>query len=292
MKKLLLLYTLILTAFTAYLVLDTFVIKRVYQTDTGQMNTDMFLESSEDTKDRPDVSDNHYRDETIAIDITVYEEYGTTIYVADITVTSAEYLKTAFAQDTYGKNITDKTSVIAADHNAILAVNGDFYGSQKSGYVIRNGIVYRDKGNGKDILCIFADGNLSIFNSDEYTADELADMGVWQALCFGPGLIEDGEITVNRRNRKALTDNPRTAIGMIEPCHYIFLVADGRSEDNEGLSLTELAEFMDSLGVTTAYNLDGGGSSTMVFQGSVINNPSTGGKRTGERSVSDIVYIG
>lgn len=292
MKKLLLVYTLILTAFTAYLALDTFVIKRVYQTGTGQMNSDMFSGSYEDTEDRPVVSENHYRDENIAIDITIHEEYNTTIYVADITVTSAEYLKTAFAQDTYGQNVTDKTSVIAADHNAILAVNGDYYGSQKSGYVIRNGIVYRDRGNGKDILCVFADGSLSIFNSDEYTADELLDMGVWQAFCFGPGLIENGEITVSSRNRKSAADNPRTAIGMLEPCHYIFLVADGRSEDNDGLSLTELAEFMDSLGVTTAYNLDGGGSSTMVFQGAVINNPTTGGKRIGERSVSDIVYIG
>ena len=58
------------------------------------------------------------------------------------------------------------------------------------------------------------------------------------------------------------------------------------------LSLYELAEFMTSLGCETAYNLDGGGSSTMVFNGTVINKPTTNGHHIKERSVSDIVYIG
>ena len=74
--------------------------------------------------------------------------------------------------------------------------------------------------------------------------------------------------------------------------HYVFVVSDGRTEESEGLSLLELAEFMDTLGVETAYNLDGGGSSTMYFNGEVINKPTTSGRNIKERSVSDIVYIG
>ena len=72
----------------------------------------------------------------------------------------------------------------------------------------------------------------------------------------------------------------------------VFVVADGRTSASEGLSLYQLAEFMQTLGVKTAYNLDGGGSSTMVFCGSVVNKPTTNGKTIAERSVSDIVYIG
>ncbi|WP_330390340.1 phosphodiester glycosidase family protein [Blautia sp. Marseille-P3201T] len=72
----------------------------------------------------------------------------------------------------------------------------------------------------------------------------------------------------------------------------MFVVSDGRTEESEGLSLLELAEFMDTLGVETAYNLDGGGSSTMYFNGEVINKPTTSGRNIKERSVSDIVYIG
>lgn len=89
-----------------------------------------------------------------------------------------------------------------------------------------------------------------------------------------------------------MSSNPRTAIGIIDNLHYVLVVSDGRTGASEGLSLRELAEFMQSLDVDIAYNLDGGGSSTMVFNGKVINNPTTNGKSIKERSVSDIVYIG
>ena len=88
-----------------------------------------------------------------------------------------------------------------------------------------------------------------------------------------------------------MASNPRTAIGIVDPLHYVFVVSDGRTKASEGLSLRELAQIMQELGVKTAYNLDGGGSSTMVFQGRVVNNPTTNGKRVSERSVSDIVCI-
>ena len=133
---------------------------------------------------------------------------------------------------------------------------------------------------------------MEVVNDSEYTAEELVSMGVWQAFSFGPALLEDGEIAVdvNTEVDKAKTSNPRTAIGIIDANHFIFVVSDGRTTESEGLSLYELAEFMQELGAETAYNLDGGGSSTMYFNGSVINNPTSGGSIK-ERSVSDIVYI-
>jgi hypothetical protein len=91
---------------------------------------------------------------------------------------------------------------------------------------------------------------------------------------------------------RAMASNPRTAIGLIDNNHYLFVVSDGRTQESEGLSLYQLAQFMKSLGAKTAYNLDGGGSSTMVFQGSLINKPTTSGRDIRERKVSDIVYIG
>ena len=89
-----------------------------------------------------------------------------------------------------------------------------------------------------------------------------------------------------------MASNPRTAIGVVDELHYLLVVSDGRTSVSEGLSLYELAEFMQSMNCTIAYNLDGGGSSTMVFNGEVINNPTTSGKSIKERGVSDIVYIG
>ena len=234
-----------------------------------------------------------YEDENIKISYTQYESNGTTIHVADVQLSSVEYLKTAFAQDTYGKNVTESTSDMAEANNAVLAVNGDYYGVQEKGYVIRNGVVYRDKAGTEDVLCIYADGSMKIIDPSTVTAQELVEQGVWQAFSFGPGLVENGGIAVSLDSEvgKAKASNPRTAIGMIDELHYVFVVSDGRTDESEGLSLYELASFMEQLGVQTAYNLDGGGSSTMVFQGEIVNNP-TGGFGDREREVSDIVYIG
>ena len=91
---------------------------------------------------------------------------------------------------------------------------------------------------------------------------------------------------------RAQVTNPRTAIGVLSPLHYIFVVSDGRTDESVGLSLLELAQLMQDLGCTLAYNLDGGGSSTMWFNGEVLNRPTTFGDKISERSVSDIVYIG
>ena len=236
-----------------------------------------------------------YQDENISITLSQYTENETMIYVADVVLSSAQYLKTAFANDTYGKNITAKTSEIAAANNAILAVNGDFYGTHNSGYVIRNGVLYRDIPRADtDFLCIMADGSFFLTTSDEYSAQELLDMGAWQCFMFGPRLIENGAVTVDENSEvaRAMASNPRTAIGIVDDLHYLFVVSDGRTSESDGLSLSELASFMQGLGAQTAYNLDGGGSSTMVFNGSLINNPTTSGRSIKERSVSDIVYIG
>ena len=177
----------------------------------------------------------------------------------------------------------------------MLAINGDYYGAQEKGYVLRNGTLYRSEAEeGQEDLVIYEDGSFEIISEESVTAEELLEQGAQELLSFGPALIENGTIAVTEEDEvgKAMASNPRTAIGIIDNLHYVFVVSDGRTEESEGLSLLELAEFMDGLGVETAYNLDGGGSSTMYFNGEVINTPTTDGRSVKERSVSDIVYIG
>ncbi len=130
--------------------------------------------------------------------------------------------------------------------------------------------------------------------SNAQSAQDLVEQGVWQAFSFGPALLQNGQVdvSVNAEVGKAMTSNPRTAIGMIDTCHYVFVVSDGRTSDSQGLSLYQLASFMQNIGVNVAYNLDGGGSSTLYFNGKIINYPTTSGKSMKERGVSDIVYIG
>jgi exopolysaccharide biosynthesis protein len=141
---------------------------------------------------------------------------------------------------------------------------------------------------------IDGDGNFSIVSEGDATAESLLKSGAQQVLSFGPGLVENGKVTVSESEEvgKAMASNPRTAIGQIDSLHYVLVVSDGRTDESTGLSLYQMAAFLKTLGVETAYNLDGGGSSTMYFNGSVVNNPTTTGRNISERSVSDIVYIG
>ena len=235
-----------------------------------------------------------YSDSNTSITLKQYRAYDSNIYVADVTVSDVSVLKTALANNTYGRNITDTTSNMAKENNAILAINGDYYGARQAGYVIRNGNLYRNTSGDRDALVITKTGEFEFVSENETTAEALLQSGAYQVLSFGPVLLEDGEISVGENDEvgMAMASNPRTAIGYLGNNHYVFVVSDGRTSESAGLSLYELATFMKELGVTDAYNLDGGGSSTMVFKGEIINNPTTNGRSNQERSVSDIVYIG
>lgn len=292
-----LIYAVFLTSFTIYLGLDTFVLKKVYATVEKQTGTetDSKIAETEESSAEATVSDSTYKDENIEVAISHMREYDTSIYVADVILSSPEYLQTALAQNVYGRNVTEKTSEIAESAGAILAINGDYYGAQESGYVIRDGVLYRDTvREGQQDLVIYEDGTFGIISEEDVTAEELLADNAKEVLSFGPALVADGEVAVTEEDEvgKAMASNPRTAIGIIDELHYVFVVSDGRTEESEGLSLLEMAEFMKGLGVTTAYNLDGGGSSTLYFNGEIINQPTTDGKSIRERSVSDIVYIG
>lgn len=292
--------TLLTSGFT-YSMLKTFVlaeaIAKVDTTTVSTSSTNQALSTTASSTGVVNATDTSYTDDHIQISLETITSNDTTMYVADVQVSSAAYLKTALAQDTYGTNVTAKTSQTAAANNAILAVNGDYYGANSTGYVIKNGVLYRDTvrddaENGD--LAIYADGSFQIVYEDEISAQELLDQGVVNLLAFGPALVEEGEVVVDTSTEvgQSMSSNPRTAIGIIDENHYILVVSDGRTDESAGLTLYELAQVMKSYGAKTAYNLDGGGSSTLYFNGQIINKPTTNGNKISERAVSDIVYIG
>jgi exopolysaccharide biosynthesis protein len=221
-----------------------------------------------------------------------------TYYVADVVLTDASVLQSAFANNSFGENITETTSATAADHDAVFAINGDYYGFRDTGIVIRNGVVYRDEG-ARQGLAFYRDGTVKVYDETGTTAEQLVADGVWNTLSFGPAIVEDGqvadgiedvEVDTNVGNHSIQGEQPRTAVGVVGTNHLVFVVVDGRSPGySAGVTMTGLADIMQGLGATTAYNLDGGGSSTMYFNGQLVNNPLGQGK---ERGTSDILYIG
>jgi exopolysaccharide biosynthesis protein len=263
---------------------------------TADTSAETQAATAETTGTVPVVTSNSYRDANIQINMETVFKYETYFYVADVQITNIGYLKAAFAQNTYGRNIKETTSTMAENNKAIFAVNGDYYGFRNYGFVLRNGILYRStarKSGNDEALLVDQLGDFSIINERNADAQTFADAGAWQIFSFGPALIDHSEITVTARSEvsQSMTSNPRTAMGQVSALHYIFIVSDGRTDESAGLALLNLAQEFLSRGCSVAYNLDGGGSATMWFNGQIVNNP-TDGRTENERKISDVVYIG
>lgn len=302
-------YTVILILAAGLVLLDTFVFPKRYALATAaETNSETSVTATAETtretspaaapeaagESEPVITADSYQDENMTITIETVRAYDTTYYVADIQLSDPALLQTAFAENTYGRNIKQTTSAMAADNNAVLAINGDYYGFRDYGYVIRNGVLYRDTDGGDEALVIDTEGNFTVVNEDIVTAQTLLDQGAWQVLSFGPALVSEGQIAVSETEEvsgKSSDSNPRTAIGQVGTGHYLVVVSDGRTDESAGLSLYQLALVFADRGAETAYNLDGGGSSTMVFNGTIVNT-TTSGRGNNEREVSDIVYFG
>ena len=218
-------------------------------------------------------------------------------FVAHVHTTDPLQLRTAFAGEEYSRDNVEATSAIAERHDAVLAINGDYYNfKDKNGLVIRNGVLYRDKPTTRDILLVMKDGTFKAMPRGRYPGgqgEQLIAEGVEQAFMFGPLLVDEGEIVeLPEKYFISMKDNitePRTAIGQVDDNHYVFIVVDGRRDgwSENGMTLKRLQQIFVEEGCRIAYNLDGGGSSTLIFNGERINKSS--GSR--ERDVSDIIYI-
>lgn len=260
----------------------------------------------------------HYSDPDIYIDITTHRDDAdtTTYYVADIRINSLGYLKTALAKDTYGMHIKERTSDICKRKKGILAINGDTYGEQEGGYVVRNGLPLRETKNlnrmrgttsKAEDLIVRGDGTFAVIDERYTSFEEVTAQNPWQVFSFGPALVKESEVSVNENEEVGVAlsgnRNQRCAIGIIAPNHYCFVVSDGRNSESSGISLFTLGTIMKNLHCETAYNLDGGGSATMYLDdgtgnanklGHLVNTPGQleGDKTVKQREVSDIVYIG
>ena len=218
-------------------------------------------------------------------------------FVANVYVDDPAQLKTAFAGEKYSKDAVEAPSDIAARHDAVLATNGDYYNyKDKSGLVIRGGELYRDLATSRHQLLVYADGTFEALLPVDYkqgTGETYIEAGVVQSFMFGPLLVDNYEITELPDkyfiSTKDTIREPRTAIGQVDANHYVVIVADGRRDgwSDLGMTLQELQEVFVEQGCRIAYNLDGGGSATMVLEGERVNRGST----SRERSVSDIVYF-
>ena len=234
--------------------------------------------------------DTEYHSQDLSIVIKKVQNDLITYYTAEVYFRNNENYFSAFSYGEENDRI-QKTSQMLEENNGILAVSGDNYNQRDYGIIIRNGILYR-KHSSTDIMAIFDDGSMKTYPIKGETADNLISQGALHTYSFGPNLLSGGNPIPDF---KGLTSNylrnlqPRCAVGMIEPYHYFFVVVDGRAPDySQGVTMEELSVIMYDLGCVEAYNLDGGGSATMVFMGKLINRPQG---REHERKIADAIIF-
>ncbi len=234
------------------------------------------------------VTDNSYTSPEVSITIdTVVTGEGSsriTYYVADIYIASLENFKTytAHGQMTYFD--TQPALEMLRESNAIFAVSGDFLTYQKSGFLMRNGEVYVSDRN-YSICVLFPDGTIETYDRGSYRIQDILDRNPLQVWSFGPVLLdENGQVRSSYDISEAVSfPNPRSAIGYYEPGHYCLVIVDGRNEGHSaGMRIPQLAQVFQDLGCTTAYNLDGGGTAVMMFDGKIYSRQSNGGRDLGD----------
>lgn len=241
--------------------------------------------------DSVEITENSYRSHDVAIEITdcISEEDELAYYVCDIYIRDINCLRGAFAKGSYMEprsGQTDSVTNMAKENNAILAMNADYVEIRDTGVVYRNGVLYRDVRKG-DVCTIYKNGVMDLKEKDEFEALTDADKtDIWHTFCFGPILVRDG-VAESGIKSSISGENPRSGIGFYEPGHYCFVMVDGRQPGySMGVTLDEFAQIFAELGCTQAYNLDGGRSAEIVFNGKTYDKPYLGGRYS-----SDIVYI-
>jgi exopolysaccharide biosynthesis protein len=241
------------------------------------------------------LSDSEYLDESLHVVITQGRMFNTNWMAAAVTIADPSQLRTAIAGGSYSNPTRDYCSTIARRVNAVLALDGDFYGFNTTGFTVRQGHIFRRKAKGKaDVLIIDQDGNFHILPSATEAECEAYEDVVVNAFNFGPGLVIDGEPMTEFTDgqlygKGAEKEAQRICIAQTGPLEYLIVYCEGpENKDSVGMTIAQFAELVASFdNVQNAYNLDGGSSSTIVFGGYKINGMSS----RKMRKVSDIIYF-
>jgi len=210
-------------------------------------------------------------------------------FVADIYIEDITSFRSAWSKEELRNSALAPADVLdlMAREDALLMINGDYVSKWDFGCVVKNGVVARQVDNPRYDACVLLrDGTMLTLDGNEASSEQIVAMDPWQAWCFGPALLDEDGHAKDTFNSALTGVNPRTALGYYAPGHYCFVVVEGRREKySRGMTFQQLSRFMESLGCAAAYNLDGGDSSVMAFDGQRISKPRN------VRSIPDAIYI-
>ncbi|MDO5328465.1 MAG: phosphodiester glycosidase family protein [Clostridia bacterium] len=245
-----------------------------------------------------------YEDASLSVRMEKRDIDGVRYDIAWIKVASPTQLRTAVA-GAPNEVVTKMPGAMSRSLNAVVAINGDFYTQRKDGLIYRQGVPFRyDLNHRKDVLVIDEAGDLHVFLANEERTQEMMDFlsaghTIINAFTFGPALVKNGEflpIPKSYSERDDGTDrglfdsclpSPRMVIAQMGPLEYVFVEAEGRNAVSKGVTTDQMGQFMITLGVETAYCVDGGNSCIMFFHGRYYDS----NYKESEREQSDIIYV-
>lgn len=233
----------------------------------------------------------NYETSTLKVSVKPKKTSYTKYWICHIQTFSTQQLSSALCGGTYG-NPRAKTSKEVADHNGVIGINGSGF-SYSSGEpapgksMIKDGKIYNDTYSNGNIMCVTQDGGMFTAIAG-MTVEDMLNRGVRDTYCFGPTLVENGKAYEITSAFQQTYRYQRTAVGMVNPGDYYILVVDGKgSGGSQGMTYEEMQKVFLDLNCQYAYNLDGGGSTTLVFKGRIINSLTDGN----ERPCADILYF-
>lgn len=231
-----------------------------------------------------------YQDESLSVSIETTHAYDTVITIARVKIADPSQMRTAMA-DKYGSTRYALPRIITKRTNSVFAVNGDFFNYHTKGYLVRQGKVYRENPKPEmDMLIVDENGDFHVIIDP--TMEKIQQFGgeMVNTFTFGPALIVDGKPVEDNYQDDIGYDRKTQRMVMAQdgPLSYVFVATEGpENKDSVGLTIPEMMEFMATLNVQTAYNLDGGSSSAMLLGNDKINGLSSGKVRP----LCDILYF-
>ena len=250
-----------------------------------------------------------YEDSTISVQVTVANTGSCAYWYSDVKIRDASQLRTMSASRSGAfdsENAELRAETLFDRSSAVVMISGDFWGSAEKrglGYIVRQGILFKDSldEGGRwdsrlmDVLVIDEDGDFHILDRPVRGSigGTVNGKRILQAFSFGPALVENGQAFTAFEGEQKWIDmsandrRQRMCICQTGPLSYRMVCCAGPFRGNSGMTLREFADLVASLGVKTAYNLDGGDSTSLFFYKGRINNYGS----TSQRKLRDIIYF-
>lgn len=260
---------------------------------TPRPYADKFLEAGAS----PELTETSYRTEDAAIFIEQLSDtehkYGKEdilYFLADIYLEDVTRLRGAFTREDFTRyHYVEDVSEFAQRFDAVAAISGDFIRFRDTGLCMRNGVWYRQKPDPRRDVCVLTrEGVMETYTAQELDLEGLLQReDLWHVIGFGPVLLDEQGQARTTFNTTVSGTNPRAVLGYYGPGHYCFLFVEGRTKSSQGITMEALSRLCQDLGMTRAFNLDGGETAALYFNGAIQNS-----KSRSTRPIHDLLYIG